>query len=95
SPADITCFGSSTLVQEPYNEKGITKLYKERSTRTSVTYITSDDDSSANELSPANGSCGEKEPCSQKWSSEIKVSTSSSFRYFDSDDSEAEEDVPR
>ncbi|CAL9027713.1 unnamed protein product [Prunus brigantina] len=50
----ITCFVSSTLVQETYNDKGITKLYKERSTRTSITYITSDDDSSANELSPAN-----------------------------------------
>ncbi|KAH0970670.1 hypothetical protein GBA52_022826 [Prunus armeniaca] len=72
SPADITCFVSSTLVQEPYNEKGITKLYKERSTRTSITYITSDDDSSANELSPANGSYHKKEPCSEKWSSEIK-----------------------
>ncbi|CAL8998257.1 unnamed protein product [Prunus brigantina] len=36
------------------NEKGIRKLYKKRSTRTSVTYITSDDDSSSNELSPAN-----------------------------------------
>ncbi|KAI5320250.1 hypothetical protein L3X38_039958 [Prunus dulcis] len=92
SPKVRTSIVSGASSQEPNNLRGSTKLIKERSRRTQVSYIAPDDDSSGDELSHGIVSSG-KDPFNKKLGSEAKASSKSTFGFFDSEDSEGEEDL--
>ncbi|ONH97850.1 hypothetical protein PRUPE_7G214200 [Prunus persica] len=92
SPKVRTSIVSGASSQEPNNLQGSTKLIKERSRRTQVSYIAPDDDSSGDELSHGIVSSG-KDPFNKKLGSEAKASSKSTFGFFDSEDSEGEEDL--
>ncbi|XP_050377069.1 flocculation protein FLO11 isoform X2 [Argentina anserina] len=111
--------------EEPHSRKGSTKLDKEKSTKTPITYVAPDDDSSEDELSHETLSSSRQDLYNQKLVSPVvlddssedelshvtlgsngqdlyhqksvsqeKTSSSSAF-FLNSDDSEAEEDIPR
>ncbi|KAH0970668.1 hypothetical protein GBA52_022824 [Prunus armeniaca] len=92
SPKVGTSIISGTSSQEPNNLQGSTKLIKEQSRRTRVSYIAPDDDSSEDELSHGIVSSS-KDPFNKKLGSEVKASSKSTFGFFDSEDSEGEEDL--
>ncbi|XP_021807134.1 uncharacterized protein LOC110751022 [Prunus avium] len=92
SPKVRTSIVSGTSSQEPNNLQGSTKLIKERSRRTQVSYIAPDDDSSEDELSHGIVSSS-KDPFNKKLGSEVKAISKSTFGFFDSEDSEGEEDL--
>ncbi|KAL6274535.1 hypothetical protein ACE6H2_025227 [Prunus campanulata] len=92
SPKVRTSIVSGTSSQEPNNLQGSTKLIKERSRRTQVSYIAPDDDSSEDELSHGIVSSS-KDPFNKKLGSEVKARSKSTFGFFDSEDSEGEEDL--
>ncbi|KAM5547459.1 putative secreted beta-glucosidase adg3 [Rosa sericea] len=125
TPTVRTSDVSHTSIEEPYSRKGSTKLNKEQSTKTPVTYVTPDDDSSEDELSHETLSSSRQDLYNQKSVSRVvhddssedelshetlsssrqdlshhksvsqgKTSSTSAF-FFNSEDSEAEEDVPR
>ncbi|CAL9027716.1 unnamed protein product [Prunus brigantina] len=92
SPKVRTSIVSGTSSQEPNNLQGSTKLIKERSRRTQVSHIAPDDDSSEDELSHGIVSSN-KDPFNKKLGSEVRASSKSTFGFFDSEDSEGEEDL--
>ncbi|XP_008242434.1 PREDICTED: uncharacterized protein LOC103340768 [Prunus mume] len=92
SPKVGTSIISGTSSQEPNNLQGSTKLIKEQSRRNRVSYIAPDDDSSEDELSHGIVSSS-KDPFNKKLGSEVKASSKSTFGFFDSEDSEGEEDL--
>ncbi|XP_024177701.1 probable secreted beta-glucosidase adg3 [Rosa chinensis] len=124
TPTVRTSDVSHTSIEEPYSRKGSTKLNKEQSTKTPVTHVTADDDSSEDELSHETLSSSRQDLYNQKSVSRVvhddssedelshetlsnsrqdlshhksvsqgKTSSTSAF-FFNSEDSEAEEDVP-
>ncbi|CAN6541108.1 unnamed protein product [Malus baccata var. baccata] len=80
----------TSIVSE--GEEGSKKLIKEWSTRTPISYVASDDDSSEDELSHRTARSSQ-DSFNKKLGSEVKASSKSTFSFFDSEDSEPEEDL--
>ena len=70
------------------------KLIQERSARTPVSYVASDDDSSEDELSHRTVR-NSQDSFNKKLGSEVKASSKSTISFFDSEDSEPEEDLTK
>ncbi|KAM1062053.1 hypothetical protein ACFX14_026333 [Malus domestica] len=68
------------------------KLIQERSARTPVSYVASDDDSSEDEVSHRTVR-NSQNSFNKKLGPEVKASSKSTFSFFDSEDSEPEEDL--
>ncbi|XP_068343092.1 uncharacterized protein [Pyrus communis] len=75
-------------------EQGSKRLMKEQSTRTPVSYVASDDDSSEDEVSHRTVR-NSQDSFNKKLGPEVKASSKSTFSFFDSEDSEPEEDLTK